>query len=123
MIRKLLAPILFFVSGLALAVPAAYVHEMTGTASATTKGQSRALAVGGLLESGDVVSVGKGGTATVKFEDGQIVVLQENSRFAIEKYDYNKKKVADSSVSMSGSGRFVCTRTVSLSTTSTDLKL
>jgi len=39
-----------------------------------------------------------------------VVVLQENSRFAIEKYDYNKKKVAESSSVMSllsGSMRFI----------------
>lgn len=109
MIRKLTGLLLLLASSLALAVPAAYVHEMSGSGSATTKGQSRALAVGGLLESGDVISVAKG-TMTVKFEDGQIVVLQENSRFAIEKYDYNKQKVAESSVVMSllsGGMRFI----------------
>ncbi len=109
MIRKITALLLTLASSLALAVPAAYVHEMSGSGSATTKGQSRALAVGGLLESGDVISVAKG-TMTVKFEDGQIVVLQENSRFAIEKYDYNKQKVAESSVAMSllsGGMRFI----------------
>lgn len=109
MIRKLTGLLLLLASSLALAVPAAYVHEMSGSGSATTKGQSRALAVGGLLESGDVISVAKG-TMTVKFEDGQIVVLQENSRFAIEKYDYNKQKVAESSVAMSllsGGMRFI----------------
>ncbi len=110
MIRKLTGLLLLLASSLALAVPAAYVHEMTGSGSATTKGQARNLAVGGLLESGDVISVNKGGSMTVKFEDGQIVVLQENSRFAIEKYEYNKQKVAESSAVMSllsGGMRFI----------------
>jgi hypothetical protein len=110
MIRKLTGLLLLLASSLALAVPAAYVHEMTGSGSATTKGQARPLEVGGLLESGDVISVAKGGTMTVKFEDGQIVVLQENSRFAIEKYEYNKQKVAESSAVMSllsGGMRFI----------------
>jgi hypothetical protein len=110
MIKKFLGLVLMLVSSLALAVPAAYVHEMTGSGSAATAGKSRALAIGGLLESGDVISVDKGGSMTVKFEDGQIVVLQENSRFAIEKYDYNKKNVAQSSVAMSllsGGMRFI----------------
>jgi hypothetical protein len=110
MIRKLLGLFLLLASSLAFAVPAAYVHEMTGSGSAAAGGKSRALAVGGLLESGDVISVDKGGAMTVKFEDGQIVVLQENSRFAIEKYDYNKKNVSQSSVAMSllsGGMRFI----------------
>lgn len=110
MIRKFLGLALMLVSSLAFAVPAAYVHEMTGSGSAATAGKSRALAVGGLLESGDVITVNKGGAMTVKFEDGQIVVLQENSRFAIEKYDYNKKNISQSSVAMSllsGGMRFI----------------
>lgn len=110
MIKKLTGLLLLLASSLALAVPAAYVHEMTGSGNATTKGQARSLAVGGLLESGDVISVDKGGSMTVKFEDGQIVVLQENSRFAIEKYEYNKQKVAESSAVMSllsGGMRFI----------------
>ncbi|MBI5107800.1 MAG: FecR domain-containing protein [Rhodocyclales bacterium] len=109
MIRKILGLFLMLVSSVAFAIPAAYVHEMTGSGTAATGSQSRSLAVGGLLESGDVISVAKG-TMTLKFEDGQIVVLQENSRFAIEKYNYNKKKVADSNVVLallSGGMRFV----------------
>ncbi len=109
MVRKFLGFLLMLASSLAFAVPAAYVHEMNGSGSAATAGKARELAVGGLLESGDVISVAKG-TMTIKFEDGQIVVLQENSRFAIEKYDYNKKKVADSNVVLallSGGMRFV----------------
>lgn len=110
MIKKITGLLLLLASSLALAVPAAYVHEMTGSGSVTTKGQSRPLELGGLLESGDVISVAKGGSMTVKFEDGQIVALQENSRFAIEKYEYNQKKVAESSAVMSllsGGMRFI----------------
>lgn len=110
MIKKITGLLLLLASSLALAVPAAYVHEMTGSGSVTTKGQSRPLELGGLLESGDVISVAKGGSMTVKFEDGQIVALQENSRFAIEKYEYNKQKVAESSAVMSllsGGMRFI----------------
>jgi hypothetical protein len=110
MIKKITGLLLLLASSLTLAAPAAYVHEMTGTGSVTSKGQSRPLEVGGLLESGDVISVAKGGSTTVKFEDGQIVALQENSRFAIEKYEYNTKKVAESSAVMSllsGSMRFI----------------
>jgi hypothetical protein len=109
MMNRFFGLLLMLASSVALAVPAAYVHEITGAASAVTKGQSRSLAVGGLLESGDMIAVAKG-VLTIKFEDGQIIVLQENSRFAIENYNYNKTKVADSNVVMSllaGSMRFI----------------
>lgn len=100
MIKKILGLFLVLVSSLAFALPAAYVHEMSGSGSALTKGKARALAVGGLLEEGDVINVEKG-ILTLKFEDGQIVVLQEKSRFAIEAYKYNKTKVAESNVVLS----------------------
>lgn len=100
MIKKILGLFLVLVSSLAFALPAAYVHEMSGNGSASSKGNVRALAVGGLLEEGDVINVDKG-ILTLKFEDGQIVVLQEKSRFAIETYKYNKTKVADSNVVLS----------------------
>ena len=109
MLKRILGVLLMLASTAVLAVPAAYVHEMTGSGTATTKGQPRALTTGGLLESGDVISVAKG-TMTLKFEDGQVVVLQEKSRFAIEKYNYNKAKVAESNVVMSllsGGMRFI----------------
>jgi len=92
--------LLLLVSGAALAVPAAYVHELHGEARASTKGVSRVLAVGSTLEPGDEVSVSKGST-TLKFEDGQIVALQERARFSIVNYQYNKTRVADSNVVLS----------------------
>jgi len=32
----------------------------------------------------------------VKFEDGQLVVLQSNTRFTVREYRYNPKQVKDS---------------------------
>jgi len=100
MTKRILGLLLLLISSAALAVPAAYVHQLQGDARASAKGQSRALQVGSTLESGDEVSVGKG-SATLKFEDGQIVALQENARFTIVKYEYNKTRVADSNVVLS----------------------
>lgn len=100
MMKRILGLLLLLVSSAALAVPAAYVHELHGEARALTKGQSRVLEVGSTLEPGDEVSVSKG-SATLKFEDGQIVALQERSRFAIVNYQYNKARVADSNVVLS----------------------
>lgn len=107
--KRILGLLLSLVSAAALAVPAAYVHELQGDVQASTKGQSRKLAIGSTLESGDVVSIGKG-AATLKFEDGQIVALQENARFSIVSYNYNKARVADSNVVLSlitGGMRFI----------------
>lgn len=100
MIKKILGLFLVLVSGLVFAAPAAYVHDMSGSGSASSKGTVRALAVGGLLEEGDVINVDRG-NLTLKFEDGQIVVLQEKSRFVIEAYKYNRTKVAESNVVLS----------------------
>ena len=98
--KRILGLLLLLVSGMALAIPAAYVHELHGDARASTKGVSRVLQVGSTLEPGDEVSVSKG-SATLKFEDGQIVALQERSRFSIVNYQYNKTNVADSNVVLS----------------------
>ena len=100
MMKRIFGLLLLLVSSAALAVPAAYVHELHGEARALTKGQSRVLEVGSTLEPGDEISVSKG-SATLKFEDGQIVALQERSRFAIVNYQYNKARVADSNVVLS----------------------
>ena len=100
MMKRIFGLALLLLSSAALAVPAAYVHALDGDASALTKGQSRVLAVGSTLEAGDVVSVSKG-SATLKFEDGQIVALQERARFSIVNYQYNKARVADSNVVLS----------------------
>jgi len=109
MMKRILGLLLLLVSGAALAIPAAYVHQLEGDARASTKGVSRVLQVGSTLEAGDEVSVGKG-SATLKFEDGQIVALQERARFSIVNYQYNKAKVAESNVVLSllrGGMRFV----------------
>lgn len=100
MMKRILGLLMLLVSSVALAVPAAYVHELHGDARASTKGVSRVLQVGSTLEPGDEVSVSKG-SATLKFEDGQIVALQERSRFSIVNYQYNKTTVADSNVVLS----------------------
>lgn len=100
MMKRVLGLLMLLVSSVALAVPAAYVHELHGDARASTKGVSRVLQLGSTLEPGDEVSVSKGST-TLKFEDGQIVALQQGARFSILNYQYNKTSVADSNVVLS----------------------
>lgn len=109
MMKRILGLLLLLVSGAVFAVPAAYVHALDGEARASTKGVSRAIQIGSILEPGDEVNV-SAGTATLKFEDGQIVGLQKGSRFSIVNYQYNKTRVADSNVVLallSGGMRYI----------------
>ena len=87
-----------FGSGYALAAPIAYVHELTGNMQVqygTAAPQD--LKIGSTVEPGGVLSTGAGSNAVVKFEDGQIMVMQPNTRFAVRQYDYVKTNVAKSS--------------------------
>lgn len=80
---------------------AAYVHDMTGTvtatAAATFGGAQRTLKVGDLIESGATISTGDKSSAVIKFEDGQIMSLHEKSALRVVDYRYNKQRVSDSS--------------------------
>lgn len=76
---------------------AAYVHNMTGTVTATTGATQRALKIGDVVESGATVSTGERSSAVIKFEDGQVMALTERSSFRIVEYKYNKQRVSDSS--------------------------
>ena len=61
----------------------AYVHDLTGTATATVGTAQRALKTGDVLESGSTVSTGEKSSAVVKFEDGQVIALAERTSFRI----------------------------------------
>ena len=89
---------------------AAYVHDMTGSVTATTGAVQRALKVGDLVESGTTVSTGERSGAVIKFEDGQVMALTERSSFRIVEYSYNKQRVSSSSAVFSllqGGLRFI----------------
>ena len=76
---------------------AAYVHDLTGSATATVGTVQRALKIGDLLESGTTVSTGAQSSAVIKFEDGQVMALAERTSFRIVDYRYNKQRVSQSS--------------------------
>jgi len=76
---------------------AAYVHDLTGTATATAGTAQRTLKIGDLVDSGSTISTGEKSTAVVKFEDGQVMALAEKSSFRIVDYRYNKERVGQSS--------------------------
>lgn len=88
----------------------AYVHDMTGSATATAGTTQRPLKIGDILESGSTISTGEKSSAVVKFEDGQVMALAERSSFRIVDYRYNKQRVSQSSAVFSllqGSLRFI----------------
>jgi hypothetical protein len=87
-----------FGSGYALAAPIAYVHELTGNMAVQYgNGAPQALKIGSTIEPGGVLSTGAASNAIVKFEDGQLMVMQPNTSFAVRQYDYVKTNVAKSS--------------------------
>lgn len=100
-----------FGGGYALAAPVAYVHELTGNMQVQYGTRApQDLKIGGTIEPGGVLSTGSGSNAVVKFEDGQLMVMQPNTRFAVRKYDYIKTNVAKSSAVfelLAGGLRFV----------------
>ena len=59
------------------------VQVQTGTAPA------RVLRQGDELNQGDTVITGAGGSVVLKFDDGQVVALTQNSRLAVTAYQYN----------------------------------
>ncbi len=78
---------------------AAYVHELQGTLTGQYgNGPVANLKIGDLLDPGVLLSTGDKSTAVVKFEDGQIVALQPNTRFVVRQYQYNAKQVKDSNI-------------------------
>ena len=95
--------VLFFAVFLAQATSAlaavAYVHRVQGTLTAQNgSGPARTAKLGDLLDPGVTLSTGAKSTAVVKFEDGQIAVLEPDTRFTVRQYSYNKKQVRNSNI-------------------------
>lgn len=88
--------LMLLASGSAFAA-AAYVHDLRGTATvAAPNGASRALHIGDLIDSGSTVRTAANSGATLKFEDGQVMVLRDNTAFQISDYAYDKQKISAS---------------------------
>ena len=108
-IAVLIAALLALCAGNAFA-QAAYVHDMTGSATATVGTAQRALKIGDLVESGATISTGDKSTAVIKFEDGQVMALAERTSLRVVDYRYNKQRVSQSSAVFSllqGGLRFI----------------
>src|SRR3954447_15635220 len=74
-----------------LAVPAARVEFVAGNVSATSQtGQTRALAKGTEVDSGDTVNT-RDGRVQLRFTDGAYISLQSQTLFRIDDYRYDGK--------------------------------
>ena len=89
-ISAFLAFLTLFFASLALAQNTAVVTSTTGTASVQTgQGPARTLKVGDELRQGDTVFTGAASSLVLKFDDGQVAALTQNSRMTISSYQYN----------------------------------
>jgi hypothetical protein len=74
-----------------------YVHGMTGAATLQSADAApRPLKVGDLVQTGDIVTAAGDGSATVKLEDGQVMLLGVASAFRVTEYRYDKAKMGES---------------------------
>lgn len=72
-----------------LAFASAVVESVTGDVRAgATPPAATAIKVGQRINAGNTVSVGAGGRAILRFDDGQAVLLNENSEFRIRTYTF-----------------------------------
>jgi hypothetical protein len=109
LLAVLAAALLTLCAGNAIA-QAAYVHNLNGAATASLGAAARPLKIGDILASGTTITTGARSAAILKFEDGQVIALGENSSFRIVDYRFNKQRVADSSAVFSllrGGLRFI----------------
>ena len=103
MFKQLFKAVLFFAavvtSGLAVAAPVGYVHDVKGAVTLRDAGKQPAqVKVGDTFEQGANFTTGADGQVTLKFEDGQVAMLSPNTVFIATTYVYNKAKVADGNV-------------------------
>ena len=89
---------LLLLAPLAAFSAAGYIHDLTGSATVVDnpKAAARPLKVGDLIDPGNTIRTAENSSAVVKFEDGQVMVLRDNTAFAVNEYAYNKQKVGES---------------------------
>src|SRR4051812_4030015 len=92
MIKKisvLLAFVALMFADLALAQGSAVVTNAVGTTQVQTGAATpRTLRVGDAVQQGDTVSTGGGSSLVLKFDDGEVTALTQNSRMTITAYQY-----------------------------------
>ena len=88
-----------------------YVHDAVGDVSvAVGKAAAQSAKVNDAIVSDTVINTGDKSHAVLKFEDGQVVVMQANSTFHVREYRYEAKQAEKSNILFSmlrGGMRFV----------------
>jgi hypothetical protein len=88
-ISVLLAFLTLLIANVAFAQGAAVVTSLTGTAQVQTASASpRALRQGDEVRQGDTVSTGGASSLVLKFDDGEVAALSQNSRMTITAYQF-----------------------------------
>jgi hypothetical protein len=88
-ISVLLAFVALLFANLALAQGAAVVASLVGTAQVQTGNDTpRALRLGDRVQQGDTLSTGAASNVVLKFDDGEVTALTQNSRMTITAYQY-----------------------------------
>lgn len=106
---RFLIAILALTPGAALG-QAGYVHALSGEATLQDARGGRAAKAGDTFLQGTTFRTAGNGRLIVKFEDGQLVALQPNTTFRVDRYRYDPRnpRSSSSAISMSaGALRFV----------------
>jgi hypothetical protein len=73
------------------AAPAGQITQSSGyVAVSSPQAAPKAVGSGAPIESGQVVTLGEGARAVIKFQDGQIIALQSKSVFKVNSYKYDQ---------------------------------
>ncbi len=110
LIAGLLSVLFFAVPGAAFA-SAGYIHDLSGKATITNAaGNTVPAVIGTIIAAGSTVRTEAKSSAVLKFEDGQVAALSENTQFRVTEYNYNKTNIARSSAAfnlLQGGLRFI----------------
>lgn len=86
----LLALIALLFCDLVLAAASAVATSVTGSVQAQAGSAApRAVRVGDEVHQGDTIITGPGAAVVLKFDDGSVAALTQNSRMAVTSYDFN----------------------------------
>ena len=87
------------------------MHDLTGTATVrTTPVAQEILRIGDIVQAGQTIVTEDNSTAVIKFEDGQVLALNQRSSFVIREYVYNRQQIRSSSAAfelLRGGLRFI----------------
>lgn len=93
-----LAVCLSFSTAPAQAEAVGKVIAVAGDATVQRQGQDISLAIGTVVESGDLFKVGEPGNVQIRFNDEAIVALRSNSQLRVDNYVFANKPDTDTSV-------------------------